>query len=118
MTRGVGVYVRAIELYCALVPQLVLQPLVENAIVHGIGKLAEGGVIRVTARASEGVVSIYLYNDGPPLVPAGGKKIGVGLSNTRGRLVTLYGAGSSVELRNGDRTGVETTLRVPYRPTS
>ena len=41
-----------LELYGALVPQLVLQPLVENAIVHGIGKLVEGGEIRVTARAS------------------------------------------------------------------
>ena len=107
-----------IELYGALVPQLVLQPLVENAIVHGIGKLVEGGEIRVTARESGGILSIYLYNDGPPLVLAGGKRTGVGLANTRGRLVTLYGAGSSVELRNGDQAGVETTLRVPYRPTS
>jgi two-component system LytT family sensor kinase len=104
-----------IELYGALVPQLVLQPLVENAIKHGIGKLVGGGEIRVTARESEGMLSIYLYNDGPPLVPAGGDRTGVGLANTRGRLVRLYGTGSSVELRNGERAGVETTIRVPYR---
>jgi two-component system LytT family sensor kinase len=105
-----------LELYGALVPQLVLQPLVENAIIHGIGKLVEGGEIRVTARESEGMLSIYLYNDGPPLLLTGGNRTGVGLSNTRGRLVKLYGAGSSVELRNGDRAGVETTLKFPYRP--
>jgi sensor histidine kinase YesM len=106
-----------IELYGALVPQLVLQPLVENAIVHGIGKLVHGGEIRITARESEGMLSIYLYSDGPALSLAGGDRTGVGLSNTRGRLVTLYGAGSSVELRNGDQAGVETIIKVPYRTT-
>jgi two-component system LytT family sensor kinase len=104
------------ELYGALVPQLLLQPLVENAIVHGIGKLVEGGEIRVTARESDGMLSIYLYNDGPPLLLAGGDRTGVGLANTRGRLMGLYGAESSIELRNGDQAGVETTIKVPYRP--
>ncbi len=104
-----------LELYDALVPQLVLQPLVENAIVHGIGKLVEGGEIRVQARRSEGVLAISLYNDGPALSVASSERTGVGLANTRGRLVTLYGAGSSVELRNGGGAGVETILKVPYR---
>ena len=109
-----------VELYGALVPQLLLQPLVENAIVHGIGKLVEGGQIRVTVRESEGTLSIHLYNDGPAFSPlvmesAGGDRTGVGLSNTRGRLVTLYGASSSVELRNADQAGVETIIKVPYR---
>ena len=103
-------------LYGALVPQLLLQPLVENAIVHGIGKLVEGGQIRVTAREAEGMLSISLYNDGPALSRAGvGERTGVGLSNTRGRLVTLCGAGSSVELRNAAQAGVETLIKVPYR---
>jgi hypothetical protein len=65
------------------------------------------------------MLSIYLYNDGPALVAAGTDRTGVGLANTRGRLVTLYGAGSSVELRNapvaGDQAGVETIIKVPYR---
>jgi hypothetical protein len=105
-----------IELYAALVPQLLLQPLVENAIVHGIGKLVEGGRIRVTARESGGILSILLYNDGPALSPAAScERTGVGLSNTRGRLVTLYGPTSSVELRNCDQAGVETIIKVPYR---
>ena len=101
-----------LELYGALVPQLVLQPLVENAIVHGIGKLVEGGEIRVTAREAQGTLTICMYNDGPELLHS---KSGVGLSNTQGRLVTLYGAESSVELRNGEHAGVETIIKVPYR---
>lgn len=103
-----------VELYGALVPQLLLQPLVENAIVHGIGKLVEGGEIRLTARETEGTLSIHLYNDGPALSFAG-VRTGVGLSNTRGRLVTLFGSESSVELRNCDQAGVETIIKVPYR---
>jgi sensor histidine kinase YesM len=109
-----------LDLYDALVPPLVLQPLVENAIVHGIGKLADGGAIRVTARESEGMLSIHLHSDGPPLSPAAlersaGDGTGVGLSNTRGRLVALFGPGSGVELRNGHPAGVETIVNVPYR---
>jgi len=104
-----------IELYGALIPQLLLQPLVENAIVHGIAKLVEGGQIRVSARECGGVLFLHLYNDGPALSLAGaGERTGVGLSNTRGRLVTLYGVESSVELRN-NQTGVETIIKVPYR---
>jgi LytS/YehU family sensor histidine kinase len=104
-----------LELYGALVPPLVLQPLVENAIVHGIGKLEEGGEIRVTARESEGMLSLYLYNDGPALALPREDRTGVGLSNTRGRLVTLYGTDSSVVLRRGAQSGVETIIKVPYR---
>jgi two-component system, LytTR family, sensor kinase len=105
-----------VELYGAMVPQLLLQPLVENAIVHGVGKLVEGGQIRVRAREMNGVLFIYLHNDGPAPSPANpGERAGVGLSNTRRRLVALYGAGSSVELRAGEPVGVETIIQVPYR---
>jgi two-component system, LytTR family, sensor kinase len=105
-----------IELYGAMVPQLLLQPLVENAIVHGIGKLVEGGHIRVRAREAKGVLSICLYNDGPAPSPGNaGERAGVGLSNTRRRLVALYGAGSSVELRAAEQAGAETIIQVPYR---
>jgi len=71
------------------------------------------------ARESEGMLAIYLYNDGPalsaPAMESAGDRAGVGLSNTRGRLVTLCGAGSTVELRNGGQAGVETIIKVPYR---
>jgi two-component system, LytTR family, sensor kinase len=105
-----------LDLYGALVPPLVLQPLVENAIVHGIEKLVDGGEIRVTVRESEGMLSIYLYNDGPALSLARSYRTGVGLSNTRGRLLTLYGEGTSVVLRRGYQAGVEAIIKFPYKP--
>jgi hypothetical protein len=105
-----------IDLYTALVPQFLLQPLLENAIVHGIGKLVEGGQIRLTARESEGCLWISLYNDGPVLFRgAATDRIGLGLSNTRGRLLRLCGAESSVELRNFAQAGVETIIKIPLR---
>ncbi|HEY3825720.1 MAG TPA: histidine kinase [Bryobacteraceae bacterium] len=110
-----------IELYAALVPPLVLQPLVENAIEHGIGKLVEGGEICLTVRESAGTLSIRLSNDGPALSLSrdnnrtGSDRTGVGLANARGRLVTLCGPESSVELRNRDKAGVETIIKVPFR---
>jgi sensor histidine kinase YesM len=73
-----------VELYAALVPQLLLQPLVENAIVHGIGKLVDGGQIRLTARESKGTLSIYLYNDGPALALAGEATEPVSVCRIRG----------------------------------
>jgi two-component system, LytTR family, sensor kinase len=104
------------ELYGAMVPQLLLQPLVENAIVHGIAKLVEGGHIRVHAQEAEGILSISIYNDGPTRSAGNAdEKAGVGLLNTRRRLVALYGTGSSVELRPCQQVGVETIIQLPYR---
>lgn len=104
------------ELYSALVPQLLLQPLLENAIVHGIGKLVEGGEIRLTARTSSGKLWISLYNDGPIFSSVmASEKVGLGLTNTRGRLLRLCGTESSVELRNLTQSGVETIIKIPLR---
>jgi two-component system, LytTR family, sensor kinase len=101
------------ELYGALVPGLILQPLVENAIQHGIGKRVEGGTIRVGAALSEGILTLSIRNDGPALPPGGiASSSGVGISNTRGRLVSLYGAGCGLEVRNV-ASGVETIVQVP-----
>src|SRR5262249_22735923 len=55
------------ELLPARVPSLVLQPLVENAIKHGIAKRAQGGAIRVAASRTNGMLSLRVYNDGPTL---------------------------------------------------
>jgi two-component system, LytTR family, sensor kinase len=101
------------ELYGALVPGLILQPLVENAIQHGIGKCVEGGTIRVGAALSEGILTLSIHNDGPALPPGGiASSSGVGISNTRGRLVSLYGAGCALDVRNA-ASGVETIVQVP-----
>ncbi len=104
------------DLYSALVPSLILQPLVENAILHGIETRVEGGSIRIGARAEGGVVTLYVHNDGPALsTGARDSRPGVGISNTRGRLDRLYGSAGTIELRNHNEAGVETIVQVPYR---
>ena len=72
------------------VPPLILQPLVENAVTHGVAHLLEGGTVRVAARA--GVTTLTLTVDNPcdPDRPAG-RGAGMGLANVRERLRTLYG---------------------------
>src|SRR5947209_8011785 len=75
---------------CA-VPALLLQPLVENAVKHGIAGLVEGGTIRLTAHRDDGTVSIALENGFDPEAPAQ-RDLGVGLANVRRRLQVRYGA--------------------------
>jgi two-component system LytT family sensor kinase len=104
-----------VELYGALVPNLILQPLIENAIQHGVGRRVEGGSIRVGAIERGGTLILSVHNDGPDLPPGGFESSsGVGISNTRGRLTSLYGAACALEVRNA-APGVETVVEVPYR---
>jgi LytS/YehU family sensor histidine kinase len=102
------------ELLPVQVPNLILQPLVENAIKHGIAKRAEGGAIRVTASRGNGHLSLCVYNDGPCL-PAdwAATRAGIGLSNLRTRLQILYGNRFELNLRNPDTGGVEVLVSVP-----
>jgi two-component system, LytTR family, sensor histidine kinase AlgZ len=84
------------------VPPLLLQPLVENAVVHGIAHLVEGGWVRLDVNASDGLLSVVVENlfdpDAPPR-----RKGGVGLANVRQRLSARYGHRASFEARaNGD----------------
>jgi two-component system, LytTR family, sensor kinase len=104
------------QLLSARVPSLILQPMVENAIQHGIGKRVEGGQIRIAASRVDGVLSMSVYNSGPPL-PADWEEArsGVGISNTRTRLQNLYGEACVLELRNCESGGVEASLSLPYR---
>jgi hypothetical protein len=103
-----------LDLYGALVPTLILQPFVENAIVHGIGREVDGGLVRLRVARAGGVLTLSIYNDGPALEPAGGRP-GVGLSNARGRLQALYGSACGIALRRGEPSGVETIIELPYR---
>jgi two-component system LytT family sensor kinase len=78
-----------------LVPTLVLQPLVENAIKHGISRRTDPGCVRVAAQRQHERLVLEVANDGPEALPAdgprAGKVSGIGLSNTRARLERLYG---------------------------
>jgi two-component system, LytTR family, sensor kinase len=103
------------ELREAQIPNLILQPLAENAIKHGIGKLAQGGEVRVTASRFDGVLHLGVYNDGPLLDRDGcSVKDGIGLSNLRTRLGLLYGNDFTLRLENYGITGVQVSVALPY----
>ena len=104
------------ELLCAQVPNLLLQPLVENAIKHGIAKRVAGGTVRVAGACHEGSLCLSVYNDGPSL-PADWEatQTGVGIGNLRTRLQILHGNESGLELRRAHSGGVEVVVTLPFR---
>ncbi len=99
-----------------LVPQLILQPLVENALRHGILPREEPGRIDVSARVTGGeTLELRVRDNGnglpaPYLAP---DREGIGLKNVRSRLAHLYGAAQSLSVRNLPEGGVEACLRLP-----
>jgi LytS/YehU family sensor histidine kinase len=96
------------------VPSLLLQPLVENAIQHGLEPKVGGGEIRVTARREGDDVVIEVRDTGVGLSggsPAAGK--GFGMSQVRERLATLYGARASIDFANADGGGCRALIRYP-----
>ena len=101
----------------ALVPILVLQPLVENAVRHGIEAQIAPGVIRVTAERAGEYLLLRVRDNGRGLtVSAKGQlQEGVGLSNTRSRLHELYAGQASLELKPGQPVGFEAEIRLPWR---
>jgi LytS/YehU family sensor histidine kinase len=110
------------ELHDAVVPNLVLQPLVENAIKHGVAARASGGAIAVRAMRRGNQLVLCVRNDGPPL-PHGwtlDDTDGVGLRNVRDRLRasadTLANGTASFSMSNTtDGAGVEATITLPFR---
>lgn len=101
----------------ASVPNMILQPLVENAIRHGIAPLSAGGQVEIEAARQNGSLILSVSDDGRGL-PEGGIaaiKEGVGLSNTRARLKHLYGTSQHFELNGAPEQGVKLTLTIPYR---
>jgi LytS/YehU family sensor histidine kinase len=103
------------ELYSAQVPSLILQPMVENAVKHGIAKRAQGGEIRIAASRCNGILTLSVYNDGPGL-PAEWEmtRSGIGISNVRTRLQNLYGDAFELNMRNRDAQGVEVSVSLPF----
>ena len=102
------------ELFSTAVPSLILQPMVENAVRHGIAKRVQGGVIRIRAFPTEDRVTLSVYNDGP-LLPQGWEQqaSGIGLANVRTRLQGLYGEQFEVNIQNQEPGGVEVSISVP-----
>jgi two-component system, LytTR family, sensor kinase len=102
------------DLYQAQVPSLILQPIVENAVKHGIAKRARGGTIRIAAALDHGRVTLTVSNDGPALPQAAFTGSGLGNANVRTRLKSLYGDAFEFTMRNSNAGGVEVSISIPY----
>lgn len=97
----------------ASVPNLILQPLVENAIRHGIAPRAQAGVINISAARENGMVRLRISDNGPGL-GSSATTGGIGLTNTQARLDQLYGANHKFEMRSGEHGGFEVTILIPF----
>jgi LytS/YehU family sensor histidine kinase len=95
------------------VPSLVLQPLVENAIRHGIEPQSRPGHIVVEARAEGSALLLLIRDNGAGQPPGGFSREGIGLANTRGRLRELYGDRHRFELANAAGGGLEVRISIP-----
>jgi two-component system LytT family sensor kinase len=102
------------------VPNQVLQPLVENAIHHGVDARRGDGLVEIRARAEGDMLRLEVRDDGPglrttPSTTPGRTGSGIGLSNTRARLHELYGPKSALELANYPAGGTLVSLLIPLR---
>jgi len=99
----------------ALVPAFLLQPLLENALEHGLAVKPGPGRLAVHAARQDGGLTITVTDDGPG--PAHDAAAGVGLTNTRERLAQLYGADQALTLDStGPTGGARVVVSVPWRP--
>jgi two-component system LytT family sensor kinase len=100
----------------ALVPHLLLQPLVDNAVKHGISQLTAAGEIRITAAVQDGELQLNIEDNGPGCRKEGQfPASGLGLRITRERLESLYGQDQSMELLNLPGGGAVTRVCIPFR---
>ena len=99
----------------ALVPALVLQPLVENAVRHGIEPNPAGGKVTIRSRADNGTLCIEVRDTGSGRAPDPSGSEGIGLTNTRARLVRLYGTNHRFELAPTPTGGTAVHLDIPLR---
>jgi two-component system, LytTR family, sensor kinase len=101
----------------AEVPHLILQPLVENAVRHGIAKRSAAGELRIQSTRDNGNLLLRIVDNGPGVIESNcsGSKSSLGLRATRERLQTLYGNHQRFSLRNLPEGGVEACVQIPFR---
>ena len=115
------------------VPPLVIQPLVENATIHGIGNLERGGTITISLEHFEGTAQIIIEDDGvgmseetrqrilschKPEDHKSGHTTGIGISNVMQRLRLFFGVHDILDIESRPGHGAKFTLKIPYRPHS
>jgi two-component system LytT family sensor kinase len=98
----------------ALVPQLILQPLVENSIRHGLDPRSSSVKVGVSAARSNGTLVLQVRDSGPG-IGATAPQWGIGLTNTHDRLEHLYGKRQRLALENAEGGGLLVTVEMPYR---
>ena len=96
------------------VPPLVLQPLVENAVRHGISKISSAGRVEIEAMLEDGRLVVEVRDDGLGFRPETATA-GVGLRNTRERLAQLYGSEGRLEIRGATGRGTTARIELPAR---
>src|SRR5689334_5513786 len=101
-----------------LVPSMILQPLVENSVRHGVAPRPEGGCIKIKAWRDNSLLRLEVEDDGPGLGVDAPLKERVGLSNTRARVTNLYGDEHGLKLHNAADGGLVASLSIPFRTVS
>ena len=102
------------ELGQALVPAMLLQPLAENAISHGIGARPGPGTLRLAAARADGQLVLSLEDDGIGVAPGGPARQGIGLGNTRSRLAALYPGAHQFQIGPRPGGGTRVEIRIPW----
>jgi LytS/YehU family sensor histidine kinase len=108
----------ASETLHAAVPNLILQPLVENAVRHGLAEQRAPALIAISASRDNGTLRLQVQDNGRGLETTGPERRdgpGIGLANTRARLQRLYGDRYRFELRHAAERGVVVTLEIPFQ---
>jgi signal transduction histidine kinase len=102
----------------AQVPSLILQPMVENAMHHGIEPQSRMGRIEISGKRSDGNLVLKIRDNGTGIPAEGLKREGIGVANTRARLAELYGANQKFEMANQPEGGLCVSITIPYTAAS
>lgn len=106
------------ELLDAEIPMLILQPLVENSIRHGFSRYEDAKILKISAEMTNGALTVSVHDDAAPVKSDSPFVEGIGLTNTRSRLSTLYGNNASLTIGKNGSKGVTVAVTLPYSKAS